>query len=77
MSDVTMSNLETLLKRTVIDKLDKAIAAALTAAYETRLASQNAAREAPADENTVKDEILATYFSFYSEVRTPVPRSRP
>jgi hypothetical protein len=69
MSDVNMANIEMLLKRLINERLEKATAAALTAAYETRLASY-AGRGLPVDEDKIEDEILTRYFSIFAEIQS-------
>jgi hypothetical protein len=76
MSNITMDNLEMLLKRNINDRLEKATAAALTAAYEIRLASYAAQSRRDVDPAVIKNEVMGNYFTFCAELQTSDPRPR-
>jgi hypothetical protein len=75
-SEFKMADLEMLLKRTLVDRLEKAIAASLTAAYETRIAGYAASGTpvTPEDRKRFQAEVLETYYRFFSIVNTTNPK---
>ncbi len=76
MSDLKLADVEILLKRVFVDRLEKATAAALTAAYETRVASHanKGLSTAPDDLKRIRAEVMDAYYLFYGVINTTNPR---
>ncbi len=58
-----INEIEQLLNRQIMDRLEKTIAASLTAAFETRMAALGGG-SLTLDAETVKHQVLMNYFDF-------------
>ena len=76
MNEIKMADLEQLVKRFLVPGLEKATAAALTAAYETRVAA-NAGSGTPVTEGDRKPfsgGIMEAYYLVYGTINTTSPK---